>query len=78
LKVTGDLTIHGVTREVVLDVDGPNGPIKDPLRNQRMGATATTQISRKDFGVNGSPDGVADDVLITIDVECKRAAEPAK
>ena len=69
LKVTGDLTIHGVTKEAVLQVDGPNGPIKDPRGNTHMGASATTQISRKDFGVNGSPGGVADDVLITIDVE---------
>ena len=69
LKVTGDLTIHGVTKEAVLQVDGPNGPIKDPRGNTHMGASATTQVSHKDFGVNGSPGGVADDVLITIDVE---------
>lgn len=79
LKITGDLTIHGVTKEVVLDVDGPNGPTKDPRGNQHMGATATTQISRKDFGVNGAPGGVADDVQIIIDVEMmKRAPEPPK
>src|SRR5215469_1318808 len=76
MKITGDLTIHGVTKEVVLDVDGPNGPTKDPRGNQHMGASATTQISRKDFGVNGAPGGVGDDVQITIDVEMlKRAAE---
>ena len=40
LKATGDLTIHGVTKEVVLDVDGPNGPNKDPRGNQHMGASA--------------------------------------
>ncbi|HKF21036.1 MAG TPA: YceI family protein [Candidatus Angelobacter sp.] len=78
LQVNGDLTIHGVTREVVLDVVGPNGPVKDPHGNPRMGATATTRISRKDFGVNGSPDGVADDVLITIDVELKKPAAAPK
>src|SRR5580765_1080988 len=66
MKITGDLTIHGVTKEVVLDVNGPNGPIKDPHGRTRFGASATTQISRKAFGVNGSPDGVADDLLITI------------
>ena len=76
LKVTGDLTIHGVTKEVVLDVDGPNGPSKDPRGNQHMGATATTQINRKDFGVNGAPGGVADDVLITIDVEIVKPGGP--
>jgi len=69
LKITGDLTIHGVTKEVVLQVDGPNGPIKDPRGNTHIGASATTQVSRKDFGVNGAPGGVADDVVITIDVE---------
>jgi polyisoprenoid-binding protein YceI len=78
LKITGDLTIHGVTKEVVLQVDGPNGPIKDPRGNQHMGASATTQINRRDFGVNGVPGGVGDDVLITIDVEMvNRAATPA-
>jgi polyisoprenoid-binding protein YceI len=75
LKVTGDLTIHGVTKEVVLMVEGPNGPTKDPKGNQHMGATATTQISRKDFGVNGAPGGVGDDVQIVIDVEM---VQPAK
>lgn len=77
LKVTGDLTIHGVTKEVVLEVDGPNGPNKDPRGNQHMGASATTQISRKDFSVNGAPGGVSDDVLITIDVEMVKPAAPA-
>src|SRR5215813_1148065 len=77
LKITGDLTIHGVSKEVVLQVDGPNGPNKDPRGNQHMGASATTQISRKDFGVNGSPGGVGDDVLITIDVEMVKRAAPA-
>src|ERR1700685_1348631 len=52
LKITGDLTIHGVTKEVVLDVDGPSAPMKDPWGNQRIGASATTKINRKDFGVN--------------------------
>jgi len=79
LKITGDLAIHGVTKEVVLDVDGPNGPTKDPRGNQHLGASSTTQISRKDFGVSGAPGGVADDVQITIDIEMvKRAPEPPK
>jgi len=77
MKITGDLTIHGMTKEVVLDVDGPNGPTKDPRGNQHMGASATTTINRKDFGVNGAPGGVGDDIQITIDVEMvKRAAAP--
>ena len=79
LKITGDLTIHGVTKEVVLDVDGPNGPNKDGRGNQHMGASATTQINRKDFGVNGAPGGLGDEIQITIDVEMvKSAPEPPK
>jgi len=69
LKVTGDLTIHGVTKEVVLDVDGPSAPMKDPWGNMRRGASATTKISRKDFGVSGAPMAVGDDINITLDVE---------
>jgi polyisoprenoid-binding protein YceI len=69
LQITGDLTIHGVTKEIVLDVDGPSAPIKDPWGNQRIGASATTKINRQDFGVNGAPGVVGDDISITIDVE---------
>jgi polyisoprenoid-binding protein YceI len=69
LKVTGDLTIHGVTKEVVLDVDGPSAPIKDPWGNQRRGASATTKINRMDFGVAGAPGMVGDDIIITLDIE---------
>jgi polyisoprenoid-binding protein YceI len=69
LQITGDLTIHGVTKEVVLDVDGPSAPIKDPWGNQRIGASAATKINRKDFGVNGAPGVVGDEITITIDAE---------
>ncbi len=75
LKVTGDLTIRGVTKEVVLDVEGPTPPIKDPWGNQRMAATATAKVNRQDFGVkwNAVMDNggvvVGDDVSITIDLE---------
>ncbi|HYM74652.1 MAG TPA: YceI family protein [Candidatus Dormibacteraeota bacterium] len=69
LQITGDLTIHGVTREVVLDVDGPSAQIKDPWGNQRIGASASTKINRQDFGVKGAPGVVGDDLTITIDVE---------
>jgi len=75
LRVTGDLTLHGVTKEVVLDVDGPTGPIKDARGNEKMGASATAQINRQDFGVSGFPSVVvADEVGITIDVELRKAA----
>lgn len=75
LKVTGDLTIHGVTKPVVLDVEGPTAPVKDPWGNQRAAVNATTKINRQDFGVkwNATMDGggvvVGDDVAITIDAE---------
>ncbi|NJD92289.1 MAG: YceI family protein [Geobacter sp.] len=52
LKVTGDLTLHGVTKEVVLKVEGPSKESKDPWGNIRKGATATATINRKDFGLN--------------------------
>ena len=69
LKITGDLTIHGVTREVALDVDGPTAPVKDPKGNFHMGASATTKINRRDFGVNGAPAMAGDEISITIDAE---------
>ncbi len=74
LKVTGDLTIRGVTKEVVLDVDGPTAALKAGNQTRR-GVSATTKINRKDFNVNWSRalDGgglvVSDEVSITLDVE---------
>jgi polyisoprenoid-binding protein YceI len=68
LLITGDLTLHGVTKEVVLDVDGPSGPIADRA-GQRMGASATTKITRQDFGVTAGSGVVGDEITITIDVE---------
>ncbi len=70
LLITGDLTIHGVTKEVVLDVDGPTAPIKDPMgKGLRMGASATTKVNRQDFGVSALPGAVGDEITITIDAE---------
>ena len=75
LKVTGDLTIHGVTKEVVLNVDQLAKPAKDPWGNTRTGTQATAKISRKDFGLTWNKPletggvVVGDDVDITIDVE---------
>jgi polyisoprenoid-binding protein YceI len=69
LQIIGDLTIHGVTKEVALDVEGPSSPIKDPWGNQRIGASASTKVNRKDFGVNGAAGVVGDDITITIDAE---------
>ena len=82
LKVTGDLTIHGVTKQVVLDVEGPTAAVKDPWGNQRAGVSATTKINRQDFGVkwNAKMDNggwvVGDDVAITIDVEMVQKGAP--
>lgn len=50
--VTGDLTIHGVTKPVTFAVEGPTAPGKDPWGNTRIGISATTKINRKDFGLN--------------------------
>ncbi len=78
LKVIGDLTIHGVTKEVTLDVDGPSEPMKDPRGNIHMGASATTKISRKEYGVTGGAMMVGDEIPITIDVEMVQpAASPS-
>ncbi len=81
LKVTGDLTIKGVTKPVVLDVAGPSDEIKDPWGNTRRGLSATTKINRKDFGVSYGPNAaVSDEVAITIDAELLKdqPAAPAK
>ncbi len=73
LRVTGDFTLHGVTKEIVLDVEGPTPPFNMGNRTKR-GASASTRINRKDFGLAWSNvvEGVAivgDDVQITIDLE---------
>ena len=75
LRVTGDLTIRGTTKQVVLDVDGPTAAVKDPWGNQRAAVNATTKINRQDFGVkwNATMDNggmvVGDDININIDAE---------
>jgi polyisoprenoid-binding protein YceI len=78
LKVIGDLTLHGVTREVTVDVEGPTPEVKDPWGNFRRGATATTTINRRDFGLTWNKvldtGGlvVGDEVNIYIEVELIR------
>jgi polyisoprenoid-binding protein YceI len=72
LKVIGDLTIHGTTKEVVLDVDGPSPQMKDPWGNQRVGASATTKVNRMDFGVSGGKGAVGEEISITIDIEATK------
>lgn len=78
LKVVGDLTMHGVTREVTLDVEGPTPEMKDAKGGGRIGAVATARISRKEFGmtwnraIEAGGVAVSDEVAITIDVELVR------
>ena len=80
LKVTGDLTMHGITKEVVLDVEGPSAAVKDPWGNTRSAVSATTKLNRQDYGVkwNANLDGggvvVGDTVTITIDLEMTKQA----
>ena len=79
LAVEGDLSIHGITRNVVFQVEGPSAPIKDPWGNTRLGISATTRINRKDFGLvwNSTLETggflVGDEVTITVDVEFVKA-----
>ena len=78
LKIAGDLTLHGVTKRVVLDVDGPSQPIKDPRGTTHMGASATATINRADFGMTAMQGMVGSDVSITLDVELVNgSAQPA-
>jgi polyisoprenoid-binding protein YceI len=76
-RVTGDLTIRGITREVVLDAD-VSGPIADPWGGIRVGVSATGKLNRKDFGMvwNAALDAgglvLADEVKLAIEVELLR------
>ena len=75
LKVTGDLTINAITRQVVLDLEGPTPPIRDTQGREKIGVSAVTKISRKEFGILYNPimetGGVAvsDEVSITLEIE---------
>jgi polyisoprenoid-binding protein YceI len=81
--VTGDLTIHGVTRSVVLAVEASDAEVRDPHGTVRRAATATTRINRKDFGLTWNvaleAGGfvVGDELRIEIDVELIREGEVA-
>src|ERR1700748_2334513 len=77
--VTGDLTIHGITKPVTLEVEGPSAPQKDPWGNTRIGLSATTKFNRKAFGLVGSAPLetggvlVREEVHVTIHVEFIKA-----
>jgi polyisoprenoid-binding protein YceI len=79
LKVTGDLTLHGVTKEVALNVEGPTEEQKDPWGNIRVGASATTKIKRSDFGLTWNAaletGGImlGDDLKLEVDVSLLKA-----
>jgi len=81
LKVTGYLTLHGVTKEVVLDVEGPSKESRDPMGKTRSGATASTKINRKDFGLVWNKvletGGVAvgEEVAISLEIEMIKAQQ---
>ncbi len=78
IKVIGDLTIRGVSKEITVDVEGPTPEVKDPWGGFRRGATGTSKINRKDFGIvwNRVLDSggylVGDEVGISIEVELMR------
>jgi polyisoprenoid-binding protein YceI len=82
-KLLGDFTLHGVTKEVTLMVEGPSAEIKDPKGNARIGATATTTINRRDFGISygGKMDNgglmIGEEIPITIDIEMVKAPAAA-
>lgn len=76
LRVTGDFTLHGVTKEVVLDVEGPTPPF-NMGRGIKRGASGTTKVNRRDFGLVWGQlvEGVAavgDEITITIDLELNK------
>jgi polyisoprenoid-binding protein YceI len=79
LAVTGDLTLHGETRSVVFNVEGPTPPAKDPWGNTRIGLSATTKINRKDFGLHWNSTLetggilVGEEITITLDVQFVKA-----
>ena len=79
LKVTGQLTIHGVSKEVVFQVDGPSQEMKDPYGNIKIGISATTKIKRKDFGLgwNAALEAggvlVGDEVALSLDIQFAKA-----
>jgi polyisoprenoid-binding protein YceI len=68
MKMTGDLTIRGVTKPVTFDVTGLSASIK-AMGGTRRGVAASTHINRQDFGVSADPGMVGDDIAIQLDLE---------
>lgn len=77
-RVTGDLTLHGISKEVILEVEGPHPEVRDPWGNVKTGASATTKVNRRDFGLvwNMALETggvlVGDDVTIHLELEMVR------
>jgi polyisoprenoid-binding protein YceI len=79
LQITGDLTIRGITKPVILAVDGPSKPVDDGRGHLHMGVSATGSVNRTDFGMTGYQGMVGNDVQLTIDAELVQATKnPAK
>lgn len=74
LTVAGNLTLHGVTKPITLDVEGPSGPVNGMGGKQHEGYSATTTVKRTDFGVGAkTPDSmVSDEVKLTIDLDAAK------
>jgi polyisoprenoid-binding protein YceI len=78
LRVTGDLTINAITRQVILDVDGPTSSIRDTQGREKIGLSGLTKISRKEFGILYNPImetggvTVSDEVSINLEIELIR------
>ncbi len=78
LRITGDLTIRGVTKPVTLDVEGPSKPLNDGQGHLHMGVSASGTLNRTDFGMTGYQGVVGNDVQMTIDAELVQATAAAK
>ena len=76
-RLIGDLTVHGVTKEVTLDGEGPSPILKQPNGGQKVGASASTKLNRRDFGlqysrmVEAAP-VVGDEIQVQIDIEANK------
>jgi polyisoprenoid-binding protein YceI len=77
-RVRGDLTIHGVTREVTLEVEGPTPEVRDPWGNTKTGITASTKVNRKDFGLTWNVALETGGVLVGEEVHISIEAELAR
>jgi polyisoprenoid-binding protein YceI len=81
LKMTGELTINAITRQVVLNIEGPTQPVKDTQGREKIGVRGVTKISRKEYGILYNPvmetGGVAvsDEVSIILEIELIRNAD---